>query len=729
MNCCRENASFAPRTGITGRFLCTLLTMAALGAANAAQVEIIRGTNNPHGVNIALRANGGRFDLANPPAEDKFNVNVNDGYTTEWRAREKKFPQDVVFSFAGGGTATVDRVVINTLTKDSANNTGHCPNEIELSASLGSASTGFKKITDANLTRKAGRHLITFEPTPIRHLRVRFKSSYGQVVQFSEVEVYEAPGQPSVRGDRQLNIAAAGNGGSIVRFTDPSSDSAWLLDGQARGWHTDNATFRPEIIFSFRDDREALIDRIAIDPKSQHAANTMARTGKILLSNKTPLEGFEEVAEFTIEKDGKEISVPIGRTARFVKLAVTGNHGGKNTSLAEVRILEGTAEGYRSVLSAPEPQLPVTNAIVSEGDAEAEPNSTVDTAGLLFMESPLRGRIKPLGDEDYFTLEIDKPKFPEVSIELRGRPYIRTSLTLHQGDRIIASFDPTNAAGESAIIKFPVTQGSYGIRVFEPPTSMLVVYDASSSMRESMTNLRVAVDAYVENLRPSVLVNLIRFDSKFTVVLPEFTSDKAKLKEAVAQNFAVGSGTAVFDAVNKGFQLLNTVPGNRAMIVMTDGSDSSSKTNYANFWKLVESSKVRLYTVGFGDEMDLLADKLGTSPRRMMDHIAMATHGRSFMTETAEELKGLYETIGEEIRQASEYSLLAFWGEEPPKAEAQASATEKRRKVLGGGGTGMNFFLIGIGALVVIGLIVGVIIAARQSTPRGKRVPTKRYGK
>ena len=178
------------------------------------------------------------------------------------------------------------------------------------------------------------------------------------------------------------------------------------------------------------------------------------------------------------------ISVPIGRTARFVKLAVTGNHGGKNTSLAEVRILEGTAEGYRSVLSAPEPQLPVTNAIVSEGDAEAEPNSTVDTAGLLFMESPLRGRIKPLGDEDYFTLEIDKPKFPEVSIELRGRPYIRTSLTLHQGDRIIASFDPTNAAGDSAIIKFPVTQSSYGIRVFEPPTSMLVVYDASSSMRE-----------------------------------------------------------------------------------------------------------------------------------------------------------------------------------------------------------------------------------------------------
>jgi len=150
---------------------------------------------------------------------------------------------------------------------------------------------------------------------------------------------------------------------------------------------------------------------------------------------------------------------------------------------------------------------------------------------------------------------------------------------------------------------------------------------------------------FVDNLRPSVLANLIRFDSQQEVLLPEFTSEQPKLKEAIAAKFAVGRGTALFDAVDKGSTLLEKVSGNRAMIVMTDGSDSASKMSYPNFWKLVEARKVRLYTVGFGNEMDLLADKLGTTPRRMMEHVALATHSKSYMSETAEELKNLYEAI------------------------------------------------------------------------------------
>lgn len=709
-----------------------LITSLALAwnAATANLVEIVNSTNRPQGVNIALRANGGRFELANPPVEEKFNLSINDGYSTEWRAKAHKFPQDLVLAFAGGGTALVDRVVVDTLTKDNAAKTEGCPKAIELSVSLTSPTAGFTNVASAELLRKAGRQMITFEPVPARYLRLRFKSSFGQPVQIAELEVYEAAGQPTVRGDRPLNIAAAGNGGSVVRFDEPSSDAAWLLDGTSRGWHTDSATRKAELVLAFRDDREALIERITIDPQSNHPGNTRARSGKIFLSNKTPLEGFEAAGEFQIEKDGREVSVPVGRSARFVKLVITDNQGGKNTSLGEVRIIEGTAEGYRSILSGAAGGNAATNASAFEGDSEVEPNSTADTAGLLFMESPLRGRIKPLGDEDFYTLEIDKPKFPEVSIELRGRPYIRTSLTLYQEDRPIAHFDPTNAAGDSAIIKFPVVTGAYGIRVFEPPTSLLVVYDASSSMQDSMTNLRVAVEAYVENLRPSVLVNLIRFDSKHVVVLPEFTSDQAQLKEAIGRNFAVGKGTALFDAVETGCTLLDKVPGNRAMIVMTDGADSSSKTNYPGFWKLVEAHKVRLYTVGFGDEMDLLSDKQGTTPRRMMDHIALATHGRSFMTESAEELKNLYEAIGDEIRQASEYSLLAFWGEEPPKSEAQVSAMAARKKALDGSGFKFNYFLIGLGGLLIVGLIIALVIAARSdSGPRGKTIPVKRHQK
>ncbi len=691
------------------------LASASLGAATPA--EIVSPTNAPRGVNIALRANGGKLELASPTAEEKFNANLNDGYSTEWRARAKQLPQDIVLSFSRGGTTVLDRVVIDTLTKDIAEKPDHAPREVELAVSLDSATTGFRPVASAVLERRAGRQMITFDPAQARYLRARFKSTYGQAVQFAEIEAYEAAGHPSVRQGRSLNIAAAGNGGAVVRFTDTSSDAAWLLDGQSRGWHTDAAVRGTEVVFAFRGDSEALIERIAIDPRSQHPAATMARRGKIFLSRKSPLEGFEEAGEFQIEKDAGEASVIINRPARFVKLALTDHPAGKSISLGEVRILEGEAEGYRPILTAPAQQA-ATNAPVFAGEPEFEPNNSPDQAGVLSFSAPLRGQIKPLGDEDCFTFQIDQPKFPEVSLEVRGHPYVRTSLTLQRDGQEVAQFDPTNAAGASAIIKFPVTSGTYGLRVFEPPTSLLLVYDASSSMRESMTNLRVAVDAYVEQLRPSVLVNLIRFDRTNEVLLTNFTSDQASLKEAVSRHFAVGTGTAFFDAVDKGCSLLNNVHGNRAMIVMTDGADSASKSNYPSFWRLVEAHKIRLYTVGFGGEMDLLADKLGTTPRRMMEHVALATHGRSFMTESAEELKNLYEAIGDEIRQVSDYSLLAFWGEEPPKPEAYAK----------GGGSSVAALLRRHwpGALIllaVVALVIGLIYVLRGRRSRGKQLP------
>lgn len=666
-------------------------------------------------LNIALQANGGKVEQIQPAGDAKYTPNLNDGYSSDWRITGKQLPQDFVFGFFAGRTASVERVVINTLTKETVDRPDLMPRAVEVWASLTIQSNTFKKIASVDLPKKAGRHTINFFPTPASHLRVRIKSTHGQALQFGDIEIYEEAGQPSILEGQPVNIAAAGNGGAVALFTATSSDAAWLIDGHARGWHTDGAARKTDVVFAFNQDREALVERVILMPRSQHPADWMARRGKILISRATPSEGFEEVADFEIARDAREVEVPVGRRARFLKLAIIDNHAGKNSSLGEVRILEGSEPGYRPVLLDTSGESVNTNATVVEGEREAEPNNSADQAGLLSIDTPLDGVIKPLGDEDFFTLEIDKPKFPEVSLELRGKPYIRTSLTLHQDGRELARFDPTNAAGGSVIIKFPVTNGAYALRVFEPPTSLLLVYDASSSMTPSMTNLRVAVDSYLDNLRPSVQVNLVRFDSKVETVLPEFTSDQARLKEAVAQKFAVGKGTAFFDAVGKGCELLEKISGNRAMIVMTDGSDSASKTNYPNFWKMVENRKIRLYTVGFGNEMDVLSDKMGTTPRRMMQHVALATHGRSFMSETAEELKGLYEAISDEIRQVSGYSLLAFWGDQPPALEVQAGNVARHRGASGRRISGLRYFLFTLGGLAGLGIIVGIVWSVLSS--------------
>ena len=92
--------------------------------------------------------------------EDKFTPNVNDGYSTEWRAKAKIFPQDVVLSFSGGRTARLDRVVINTHTKEIVEKPERCPREIEIAVSLESPTTGFRPLVTTELERRPGRQII-----------------------------------------------------------------------------------------------------------------------------------------------------------------------------------------------------------------------------------------------------------------------------------------------------------------------------------------------------------------------------------------------------------------------------------------------------------------------------------------------------------------------------------------------------------------------------------------
>lgn len=702
--------------------------LAAAGDPAPGLAEMVTIANEPRTLNLALRANGGKIVLVVPPGDEKSTNNLNDGYSTAWRAKSKQLAQDFVFAFSGGRTAKVDRVVVNTQTQEIVEKPDRVWGEFEIAVSLVSSNAGFTNVALGELEKRAGRQIISFEPSAARFLRVRFKPTYVEPLQLAEIEAYEPDSQPSILKGLPVNIAAAGNGGAVARFTDPSSDAAWLIDGVERGWHTDGGVKQTELIFAFRGDQEALVNRIVLECPSQHPLGTAAQFGKVFVSRKSPIDGFEEAGSFQADKDGVELSVLINRRARFVKIALTNNQGG-SISLGEVKIFEGTTNDYKSVMERSRPAGTDNTARDLTSEAEVEPNNSAEWANQLFLEARLRGQIKPLGDEDFFVIEIEKPKFPELSIELRGHPYIRTSLTLSQDGKEIAHYEPTNSLGTRALIKFPVTAGTYDIRVYEPPTSMLIVYDASSSMRNSMADLRVAVDAYVDQLRPSVLVNLLRFDSKIEVLLPEFTSDQAKLKDIIGQKFKIGAGTAYYDAVNAGFELLKNVQGNRAMICMTDGGDSASKTNYNQFWKLVEANKVRLYTVGFGQEMDLLVDRMGTTPRRMMSHIALASNGRGYASDNSAELKNLYEAIGEDIRQVSDYSLLAFWGDQVPSAETVSSALN-RKKGSGGRGThaARNFFL-GLIAFLVLGLIIGIYLATRSSRSRkrvSRRVPARR---
>jgi len=462
------------------------------------------------------------------------------------------------------------------------------------------------------------------------------------------------------------NLALPVLGGAIVRFSSGTRPDL-LNDGgvETGGWQSREAALPQDIVLGFAGDQVALVDRIVLNPKAGDP-KTWVRTFAVSVSTDTPVDGFEEVGQFTLAQSPEDQAFKVGRRARFIRIRLLSNAGGRATSLGEIKVMEGESPDYQSVLARSSVSLPGTGPAPSPPpideagvSSESEPNNDRSQANALPLGRRMKGSIDPLGELDHYRLALPGPAPVVVTFEVLGRPYIRTSLSLLDGGgKVLKQFDPGRVAGREATFSWLLPPGEHLARVTEPPASIVLIWDTSGSMGQHNANqLRLAVESYIDQVQPSERLNLIRFSSNVEVLLPGFTNDQARLKAATAGKFTSDGATKLYDAIARALALLDGVGGNKAIVVMTDGQDLGSRLPYPEFWNLLEEKRVRLYTIGLGEQLQKFLPTIATSPARMMGYIAMATNGRFFFARTGEELTGLYQQIAAELRQISTYYL------------------------------------------------------------------------
>lgn len=661
--------------------------------------------NAPRGYNIALAGLGGKVESATSEYSDtKWAAgNLIDGApymredrscltTCGWSSKDATVPQELVFSFYQGREATISALVIDTTTWETIDLPDRIAKHVEVWTSTTSATGGFTKVAGARLQRRPGEQVIALPATRAKFAKIRILSNYGgSLVQLGEVKIIEArEGTASILADAPKNLALPVLGGAIVRFTSTvrSEPIGQLIDASAEdGWRSDAGPYGPasylpqEFVFAFRGDQAALVDRIILTPKNRNEPSTWPRVVTVSVSSDSPLDGFQEVGQITLTQDPGDQAFPINKRARFVKLRILKNFGGRSTSLGKVKLVEGSAPGYESILLSSDAAAGASStagaAQVDETGVavETESNNTAAEANPLELGRRMKGSINPLGEYDHFKLSIPGGSPSVLTLELLGRPNIRTSLALlDAAGKTTKRFDPGQIPGQRALFSWVVNPGDHVVQVTEPPISLVLIWDTSGSMdKASVENLRVALEAYLDQVRPSERLNLIRFSGggrerdpePVEVLLPEFTSDRERLKAAVQNKFFSKGGTPFYDAVAKGIELLEGAQGNRAIVVMTDGEDTTSRLGHAGFWKVLEEKRIRLYTIGLGTELQTYVPGIGASGSRVLTHAAVATNGRFFFARTAEELKGFYQQIADELRTISTYYLKATLSQGP----------------------------------------------------------------
>ena len=639
------------------------------------------------GFNIALAELGGKVEYATSKYRDEWTAeNLIDGvpftviykYTRYecvscgWSSSRNASPQEVIFSFFEERETLVEAVIIDTTTFSTFSEPDKfdsAPNLVEVWASTTNLDGEFTKITEANLEANASEQIIHFPPTPAKYLKLHFLTNHGgNFIRVGEVKIIEAA-ETSILADFPRNLANPTLGGSFAWFTsqkDEDNGAHLLLDGQTdtAGWKSGDDSFPQDFVLAFLDNQLAYIEKVTLNPASNHDESTQPQLIEILVSTKD-LDNFELIGEFTPTPEQEEWTFPINREARFVKLRILENHGGSYTSLGEVKIFEGAKENYQSILL--EAQSPIVEQSTeevavdisdNEGQKEVEPNNTPIEANPIEIDDKIWGVINPLAEEDYFSFAVPNNK-SVLTIDLTGQPNIRTSLALQDtSGTVLKQFDPGNLLAEETKFSWVLDVGEYFLGVSEPVSTQVLIWDTSGSMEGRVEDLRVAVENYLDQVPVGVQLNLIRFsDSKAEVLLPEFTSDISQLKAATEGKFFADGGTPFYDAIAKGIDLLADVQGNKAIIVMTDGVDTQSKLSYSDFWQILNEQRIRLYTIGLGVSLKQYQPEFATSGEQVLNHAAIMTNGRYLFANTSSELTGIYQQVADELGQISSYSI------------------------------------------------------------------------
>jgi Ca-activated chloride channel family protein len=191
------------------------------------------------------------------------------------------------------------------------------------------------------------------------------------------------------------------------------------------------------------------------------------------------------------------------------------------------------------------------------------------------------------------------------------------------------------------------------------PLALALMIDASSSMDDNLDMAQSAAIEFARKLRPIDHTQVLAFNERVNVIQP-FLPYAPDLDTAVRQMTARGT-TALYQALYvalKGFDDARPASGEirrHAIILLSDGEDTSSVVGFEEAFDLARRSDVSIYTVGLG--MRSAANPRQLSPGAfVLRQFAQTTGGRAIFVDRAEDLVPVYGQFADEL--AAQYTLV-----------------------------------------------------------------------
>jgi Ca-activated chloride channel family protein len=149
------------------------------------------------------------------------------------------------------------------------------------------------------------------------------------------------------------------------------------------------------------------------------------------------------------------------------------------------------------------------------------------------------------------------------------------------------------------------------------PVSLGIALDTSGSMDgEKMASARDALNSFLDQLNdPNDEVFLLRFDSN-PMLVEGWTRDKRRVSYELERMQPRG-GTALYDAVAEAIPLAQAGHNRKkALVIISDGNDTSSRTDIVSLKQLIRESEVLIYAIGIDSQSTFGYFPAGVGQRR-----------------------------------------------------------------------------------------------------------------
>jgi Ca-activated chloride channel family protein len=142
-----------------------------------------------------------------------------------------------------------------------------------------------------------------------------------------------------------------------------------------------------------------------------------------------------------------------------------------------------------------------------------------------------------------------------------------------------------------------VRQTLVSCQIASVPVNVVLVLDASGSVFTKHTSIRRAAEGFVAKLGPEDRVSVVQFADKVEL-LQDWTSDREDVKHAIDWRYRGGDATTFWDAVYLAAEeQLSKVEGRRAIIILSDGVDTSSKVTEEQALAALDRTGATVYVV------------------------------------------------------------------------------------------------------------------------------------